>query len=126
MLRPGGHIINVSSESVGMMFPYLTMYQATKSALERFSEGLHHELQPNGIRVTTVRAGQMYGENFSINFGPEIGMRFHQACLAAGLNLRERPLSDFKSVSDVFRAVIDLPEDVHIQHVSLSARRGRQ
>src|SRR5262249_46340232 len=92
LLGKGGHIINVSSESVGMRFPHLVLYQASKAGLERFSEGLYHELDPKGIRVTLVRAGQMMDADKTWDVDPQAAMRFAQAALAAGLNLRERPI----------------------------------
>jgi meso-butanediol dehydrogenase/(S,S)-butanediol dehydrogenase/diacetyl reductase len=123
LLKSGGHIINVSSESVGMRYPYLVVYQSSKAGLERFSEGLHHELEPSGIRVTNVRAGAMMEEGKSWNVDPAMAARFGQAAMAAGLNLRERPISHVNSVTDAFRALIDLPADVHIASVNLHARK---
>ncbi|MFA5941588.1 MAG: SDR family oxidoreductase [Sinimarinibacterium sp.] len=123
MMGRGGHIINVSSESVGMRFPYLVAYQSTKAGLERFSEGLHHELEPGGIRVTNVRAGQMFEEGKTFNLDPQLAQRFGQAAMAAGLNLRERPISHVNSVTEVFRSLIDLPPDVHVVNVHVQARK---
>jgi len=122
----GSHIINVSSEAVGMLFPHLVMYQSSKAGLERFSQGLHHELDPKGIRVTTVRAGQMMEAGKTWDIDPQVAMRFAQAAMAAGLNLRERPISQFTSVTNIFRAVIDLPPDLHAQTVFLHARAPTQ
>jgi len=122
LMGNGSHIINVSSESVGMLFPHLVMYQSSKAGLERFSQGLHHELEPKGIRVTTVRAGQMMEAGKTWDVDPQAAMRFAQAAMGAGLNLRERPISQYTSVTNVFRAVIDLPADLHTQTVFLHAR----
>jgi meso-butanediol dehydrogenase/(S,S)-butanediol dehydrogenase/diacetyl reductase len=122
LMGKGSQIINVSSESVGMLFPHLVMYQSSKAGLERFSQGLHHELDSKGIRVTTVRAGQMMEAGKTWDVDPQAAMRFAQAAMAAGLNLRERPISQYTSVTNVFRAVIDLPADLHAQTVFLHAR----
>jgi NAD(P)-dependent dehydrogenase (short-subunit alcohol dehydrogenase family) len=126
LMGKGSHIINVSSESVGMLFPHLVMYQSSKAGLERFSQGLHHELEPRGIRVTTVRAGQMMEAGKVWDVDPQAAMRFAQACMAAGLNLRERPISQYTSVTNVFRAVIDLSPDLHVQTVFVHARAPTQ
>lgn len=123
MMGRGSHIINVSSESVGMRFPYLVVYQSSKAGLERFSEGLYHELEPSGIRVTNLRAGSMMEEGKTWDVDPAVAMRFAQAATAAGLNLRERPLSHVNTVTDVFRALIDLPADVHVANVHVHARK---
>lgn len=124
LMQAGSHIINVSSESVGMRFPHLVAYQTSKAGLERFSEGLHHELEPNGIRVTSVRAGQMFEEGKTWDVSPEARMRFGKAAMEAGVNLRERPISQFISVTNAFRALIDMPADLHTIHMSLSARKS--
>jgi len=124
LMQAGSHIINVSSESVGMRFPHLVAYQTSKAGLERFSEGLHHELEPNGIRVTSVRAGQMFEEGKTWDVAPEARMRFGKAAMEAGVNLRERPISQFTSVTNAFRALIDMPADLHAIHMSLSARKS--
>jgi meso-butanediol dehydrogenase/(S,S)-butanediol dehydrogenase/diacetyl reductase len=123
MMDSGAHIINVSSESVGMVFPLMVVYQSSKAGLERFSEGLHHELEPRGIRVTSVRAGQMFEEGKVWNIDRAAAVAFAKATAAIGLNLRERPISQFDSVTDVFRALLDLPPDVTVQSVRLHARK---
>jgi meso-butanediol dehydrogenase/(S,S)-butanediol dehydrogenase/diacetyl reductase len=123
LMTRGSHIINVSSESVELPFPHLLMYQSSKAGLERFSSGLHRELESSGIRVTNVRAGQMMEEGKVWNVDPAAQMRFGKAAMEAGLNLRERPISQFTSVTNAFRAIIDLPADLHATHISLSARK---
>lgn len=122
LLGKGGQIINVSSESVGMLFPHLVVYQTSKAGLERFSQGLHHELEPKGIRVTTVRAGQMMDADKTWDVDPQAAARFAQAAMAAGLNLRERPITQYMSVTNIFRSLVDLPADLHAQTVFLHAR----
>lgn len=126
LMTRGSHIINVSSESVGMRFPHLVLYQCSKAGLERFTEGLFHELEPDGIRVSTVRAGQMMDADKTWDIDPAVAMRFAQAAMAAGLNLRERPISQFTSVTNVFRALIDLPADLHAASICLQARVSGQ
>jgi NAD(P)-dependent dehydrogenase (short-subunit alcohol dehydrogenase family) len=121
MMGRGGQIINVSSESVGMVFPHLVVYQSSKAGLERFSEGLRHELELSGIRVTTVRAGQMFEPGKVWNIDPAAAVAFQKATAAVGLMLRERPISQFHSVTNVFRALLDLPSDVTVETVRLHA-----
>lgn len=123
MMGPGGHIINVGSESVDVNFAHLSLYQASKAGLERFSKSLSQELEASGIRVTTVRAGQMFEADKSWDVDPARAMAFAQANMAAGINLRERPISQFTSVTDTFRTVIDAPPDVNLGLITLHARR---
>jgi 3-oxoacyl-[acyl-carrier protein] reductase len=124
LMANGSHIINVSSESVELPFPFFALYQSTKAGLERFSKTLHEELQPLGIRVTTIRAGQMMDADKVWNIDPAMGMRFRQACMERGLNLGERPLSQLASVTEIFRKIIDMPDDLHAMMISLHGRKA--
>jgi NAD(P)-dependent dehydrogenase (short-subunit alcohol dehydrogenase family) len=122
LMGRGGHIINVSSESIDVPFAHLITYQASKAGVERFSLSLHQELEASGIRVTIVRAGQMYEEGKSWDVDPQAAMRFAQANAERGVNLMQRPISHFSSVTGVFRTLVDLPPDVHVVNVQLHAR----
>jgi meso-butanediol dehydrogenase/(S,S)-butanediol dehydrogenase/diacetyl reductase len=123
-MNRGGLIINVTSESVDMNFPHLSVYQASKAGLERFSKSLLNELEPEGIRVCNVRAGQMFEEGKTWDVDPEARVAFAKAAIAAGINLMERPITQFASVTSIFRAVIDLPADLQIANLCLHARKA--
>lgn len=122
MLPRGGHIINVSSESVAEPFFMHSLYRSTKAGLEKFSEAMGRELAPRGIRVSVVRAGSMMDEDSTLDLDPDVRKRFVEGNIAVGINFRERPISPFASVTNAFRALIDLPPDVHADFVSLHAR----
>ncbi|MCB1689959.1 MAG: SDR family oxidoreductase [Halioglobus sp.] len=122
LMSKGSHIINVTSESVAMDFPHLSVYQSSKAGVERFSTSLFRELEPAGIRVSNVRAGAMYEEGKTWDVDPEAAMQFHQAATAAGIHLAERPISQFESVTGIFRTLIDLPADLHAVSIGLHAR----
>jgi NAD(P)-dependent dehydrogenase (short-subunit alcohol dehydrogenase family) len=122
LLSRGGHVINVTSESIRVKFPMLWMYEATKAGVEHLSESIGRDLEAEGIRLTVVRAGQMMDETKTGSSWPaDVAMRFYQASAAAGINIRERPISHYNSVTDAFRAVLDSPPDVNIPMVALSA-----
>lgn len=53
----GGDIVNTSSESTLHPFPMLSVYVATKAALEAFARVLSQEVDQDDIRVTTVVQG---------------------------------------------------------------------
>jgi len=55
--RGSGTIVNVTSLGGRIVFPFFAVYNATKWAMEGFSEGLWHELMPFGIRVKSVEPG---------------------------------------------------------------------
>jgi meso-butanediol dehydrogenase/(S,S)-butanediol dehydrogenase/diacetyl reductase len=123
LINRGGHIINVSSESVELQLPHLVIYQCSKAGLERFSVGLQRELESSGIRVTFVRAGSMYEEGKVFQADPDALMRFRKAALESGINLRERPVSHFNDVTPIFRALLDLPPNVQALSLTLAARK---
>lgn len=124
LLRGDGHIINVSSESVALKMPMLWMYAGGKAAVELMSELWARELEADGVRVTTVQAGMMMDETKTgSNWPVDVSMRFAQENAKIGLNLRERGISHYNSVTDVFRAVLDTPADLHIGTVALRARK---
>jgi len=126
MMDRGAHIISVSSESLETPFPRHVAYQATKAGIERMSYFLQKELEPRGVRVTVVRAGEMVekdGWGFPPDFTlpPDIA-EFFQASKAAGIDLETRPKSDYASCTGIFRAIIDQPADVQVTTVHFIAR----
>jgi NAD(P)-dependent dehydrogenase (short-subunit alcohol dehydrogenase family) len=52
-----GHIVNISAAAAIANYPGLSIYGATKWALEGVSESLAAELHPLGIKVTIVQPG---------------------------------------------------------------------
>lgn len=52
-----GHILNLTSIAGLVAFPGNGLYCASKFALEGFTEALHHEVKPFGIRVTLIEPG---------------------------------------------------------------------
>jgi meso-butanediol dehydrogenase/(S,S)-butanediol dehydrogenase/diacetyl reductase len=122
MMQKGGHIINISSETVGLPHAMFSLYQSSKAGLERFTEALHAELEPHGIRVTLVRAGQMMDADSKSPAAGELARRFAEENLKRGLDLRARPISSFSSVADVVRMLIHLPGDVNVPQLLLEAR----
>ncbi len=82
--RGGGDIVNLSSESVRHPFPFLTAYAASKAALESLGMGLRAELRADQIRVTTLRVGNMTGNESAARWDPALLERFMQAIQASG------------------------------------------
>ncbi|WP_439491022.1 SDR family oxidoreductase [Blastomonas fulva] len=124
LLRGGGHLINVTSESGPLKMPMLWLYAATKSALEYMSDSWARELEADGVRVTNVQAGMMMDETKTgSNWPAEVSMRFAVENAKVGINLRERPISHYNSAASVFRAILDAPADLHMQSVALRGTR---
>ncbi len=52
-----GLLIHMSSISGGFVFPFVTLYSASKMALEALAEGYHYELAPLGIESIIIEPG---------------------------------------------------------------------
>ena len=59
-----GRIVNISSVGGMMAMPTMSIYSASKFALEGASEGLYYELRPWNIRVTLVQPGFVRSDGF--------------------------------------------------------------
>ena len=79
-----GDIVNISSESVRLPFPYLTLYAATKAGLETFSEGLRSEVRGYGIRVTVLRSGNVAGGEIARNWDDDHRAQFFETIQKTG------------------------------------------
>ena len=124
MMNAGGHIINLSSESVETPFAMMSLYQSSKAGLERFTQALKAEVGARGIRVTTVRAGQMFDEGKTFDIDPAIGQQFMAECAKRGIDLMSRPITHYASVAELFHTLVNLPADLQTPVVTLEAYRA--
>ena len=85
--RGGGDIVNLSSESVSTPYPFLSVYAATKSALETLSAGMRAELKGSDIRVSVYRSGRV-ASSFSDRWDPATSQRIRDLAEATGFNDR--------------------------------------
>jgi NAD(P)-dependent dehydrogenase (short-subunit alcohol dehydrogenase family) len=117
--RGGGDIVNISSESVRRPYPYLSVYAATKAALETLSEGLREELRPDGIRVGVLRSGRMGESGFHRTWDAATRERYRQEARASGQYAASgEPISPLVTA----RAVVDMvcvPRDARITMMAL-------
>jgi len=109
-----GDIVNTSTELTVLPFPMMTMYVASKAALEMFSEMLMAELPDDDIRVTTLVQGTSHGEG-----GGSTGWEWDGAISARAFELwREQGLLErtngrigqsVESIADVHLFVVTRP-----------------
>jgi NAD(P)-dependent dehydrogenase (short-subunit alcohol dehydrogenase family) len=78
--RQRGTIVNVSSGAGVFGLPMISLYNASKFALEGFSESLSYELASQGITVKIVEPGGVLDTKFSARSSDEFG----QAAVPAG------------------------------------------
>jgi NAD(P)-dependent dehydrogenase (short-subunit alcohol dehydrogenase family) len=117
-----GHIVNVSSESVRMPFPYLAIYGATKGGLETFSAGLRSELRAQRIRVSVLRLGNVGGTNIIDAWPADVAAEYFAHIRESGhlamVGSTCTPQSIAKALSDILR----LPEDVNADLFEVRSR----
>lgn len=122
MMERGAQILCIGSETVEVTAAMLGAYQATKAGLERFCRTLDQEVGPQGIRVTLIRAGKMYGPEMSFAMSPEVARRFAEESLKLGIDNRKAAISLFTSVAEVIPGLLSLPEDVAVPEIMLAGR----
>lgn len=113
--RGSGTIVNVTSAVVFNPAPMVSVYTATKTAIEGFSEALYHELAPFGIHLKLVEPGYGPDTKFRTNM-----MAFNDANsfpppYQPQLNARMRNLPEATTTLEdvanaVFRAANDTGE----------------
>jgi meso-butanediol dehydrogenase / (S,S)-butanediol dehydrogenase / diacetyl reductase len=82
--RGGGDIVNITSESVRAPYPFLTVYAATKSALETLSTGLRTELRGENIRVSVFRSGRLAESSFKRGWPADRLARYRELVKSLG------------------------------------------
>ena len=110
--RGSGTIVNVTSSVVFNPWPLVSVYTATKTAVEGFSEALYHELAPFGIRVKLVEPGYGPDTKFRTNMMTFNDANSFPAPYQPHLNARMRNLPELTTTLDdvanaVFRAAND-------------------
>jgi short-subunit dehydrogenase len=65
LARQRGGILNVASVASFLPGPGMAIYHATKAFVLSFSEALHHELKPRGVRVTVLCPGPVATEFYA-------------------------------------------------------------
>ena len=112
----GGLIINVSSGAGVFTLPMLSLYCASKFALEGFSESLSYELASQNIVVKIVEPGGVVSTNFGKRSGAEAAQNaalkdydtFVAGANAIFASLRGQRLATEEGVAEViFKAATD-------------------
>lgn len=116
-----GQIVNVSSESVRMPFPFLTVYAATKAALETLSQGLRDELREDGIRVTVLRSGSVSGSTGGAAWDPAVVPRFFETIQRTGHAAFTGHAVEPRTMAQTLVAILSLPADVCVDLVEARA-----
>jgi meso-butanediol dehydrogenase/(S,S)-butanediol dehydrogenase/diacetyl reductase len=116
--RGGGDIINISSESVNHPYPHLTLYAATKAALETLSKGLRNEVADDHIRVTVYRSGNVRG-TFSRGWDPEARVKARTAARDRGYYAQSGAQIEPEIPAEMLVNLVLLPREAQVDIVEL-------
>lgn len=114
-----GHIVSVSSESVRMPFPYLSVYAATKSGLETLTTAMRDELREAGIRATILRAGSVAGGSGSVDWEPEAAQAFMATIQRTGHAKFSGAAASPETMAQALLNVLSLPTDVNVDLIEV-------
>jgi short-subunit dehydrogenase len=110
--RGSGTIVNVTSSVVFNPSPLVSVYTATKTAVEGFSEALFHELAPLGIHVKLVEPGYGPDTKFRSNMMAFNDANSFPAPYQPLLNIRMSNLPEATtSLGDVANAILRAAND---------------
>lgn len=120
-----GQIVSVSSESVRHPFPMLSVYAATKAAVETFSEALRDELRSDEIRVSILRSGAVAGSTGSAEWPEGSTDAFFKKIMATGHYHMSGEAASPQSMAKALLAIVTLPDDVSADIIEVRAARSR-
>jgi short-subunit dehydrogenase len=81
--KHSGRILNVSSVGGMMAMPTMSIYSASKFALEGASEALWYEVRPFGIYVSLIQPGFINSDGFENAFLTDLGQTAHDTINSA-------------------------------------------
>ncbi len=108
--RGSGTIVNVSSVGGRIVLPFFAASNATRHALEAFSEGLWHELKPFGIRVKVIEPGYIdtaADEAAAVRAEPSGPYAPYLSAMNAFLDGIKKRTSPEDAADEVWRAIMD-------------------
>ncbi|KEZ21094.1 SDR-family protein [Sphingobium yanoikuyae] len=115
--RRSGVIVNVSSSSLYKPLPLLSVYRASKAAMNALSESATHELAPFGIRVRVVMPGMAPSTSFGSTAQGHVAgaggfaesyAEYAQQTLATMMEAANGPVTVAQDVADaIYRAATD-------------------
>lgn len=127
----GGRIVNISSLSGRLAFPFVGIYSASKFALEALSDVLRMELEPFNIRVSVVEPGPVATEFVDVATAkieaaiPNALDTPYRAAFQKVANLNQQLARQFWSSERVAAVIIKALSDRHPRPRYLAATGGK-
>ena len=119
-----GQIVSISSESVRRPFPMLSVYGATKAAIETFSEALRDELRSENIRVSVLRSGSVAGGSGGEGWPEGAVEAFYKKIMETGHAHMAGQAATPESMAKALLAIVTLPTDVSVDLIEVRAARA--
>ena len=116
-----GHLVSISSESVRMPYPFLSLYAATKAGLETLTAAMREELREDGIRVTTLRSGAVAGGTGARDWDPAARDAFFATITLTGHGAFAGTPADPASMAQALVEILALPADINVDLVEIRA-----
>jgi meso-butanediol dehydrogenase / (S,S)-butanediol dehydrogenase / diacetyl reductase len=117
--RGGGDIVNVTSESVRAPYPFLTVYAATKSALETLSTGMRTELRGQGIRVSIFRSGRLAESGFKRTWSEERLARYRELVQSLGFYANSGEAIAPALAAESIMMLLKLPRNANVDLIEM-------
>jgi NAD(P)-dependent dehydrogenase (short-subunit alcohol dehydrogenase family) len=120
--RGGGRIVNVSSTSVSRWdeFSFISIYAASKAAVERFTLDLREEVKPDKIGVTLFCPGST-ATSFGAGGDPEVMGKAFETWINRSPMFDGR--MDVETVGETLAHILELPVGHNIDFLELSPNR---
>jgi NAD(P)-dependent dehydrogenase (short-subunit alcohol dehydrogenase family) len=122
--QQSGHIVQISSHGGIKAFPGFGIYNASKFALEGFSEALAAEVKPLGINVTLVEPGPFRTSFAGISFRAAAKVIDDYAATAGAFRERMKQV-DGKQEGDPAKAALAIIEIVNSENPPLRLPLGK-
>ena len=106
--RRSGVVVNVTSSVTLRPLPLLSVYTASKAAVNAFTESLALELEQFGVRVRLVIPGRAPHTAFSANARARVGMNFP----AAYADLASQAFANMQQATEETTRALDVAEAV--------------
>lgn len=116
-----GHIVSISSESVRMPFPFLSLYAATKGGLEVLGSAMREELREHGIRVTTLRSGSIAGGSGAAGWDPAVAEEFFATIQRTGHAAFTGHAASPESMASALITALATPADINVDFLEVRA-----
>jgi NAD(P)-dependent dehydrogenase (short-subunit alcohol dehydrogenase family) len=109
--RKSGTFINITSTFGLMGYPTCSIYNATKFAVDGFSEGLAYELAQFGVKVKVIAPGGMQTDFAGRSLQSGMHQAYDQLVAKVSEGYSEEQLANYTKAEDVAKIIYDAATD---------------